>query len=40
MKPFLIACAAAILIAIVGGVVLESVQIPADKANPSSSVRV
>ena len=32
MKSFLIACVAAIVIAVIGGVVLSGVQEPADKA--------
>ncbi len=32
MKTFLIACVAAIVIAVIGGVVLNSIQAPADKA--------
>jgi len=41
MKAFIIACVAAIIIAVIGGVVLNSVQEPADKAFTSdSSVRL
>jgi hypothetical protein len=41
MKTFLVACAAAIVIAVVGGVVLNSMQVPADKAfTAPSSVRL
>jgi hypothetical protein len=40
MKSFLMACAAAIIIAIVGVVVLNGVQQPADKAYTSTSVRL
>ena len=41
MKAFIIACVAAVIIAVVGGVVLNSVQEPADKAFTSgSSVRL
>ena len=41
MKTFLIACAAAIVIAIIGGVVLNGMQEPVDKAFSSpSSVRL
>lgn len=41
MKTFLIACVAAVVIAIVGGVVLNSYQEPVDKAFISgSSVRL
>ena len=32
MKTFIIACVAAIIIAVIGGVVLNSVQEPVDKA--------
>lgn len=37
MKTFIIACAAAIVLAIVGGVVLNSIQEPADRAFSSST---
>ncbi|HVV60340.1 MAG TPA: hypothetical protein VHD14_01145 [Pseudolabrys sp.] len=37
MKSFIIACVAAIVIAIIGGVVLSSVQEDADQAFTSSS---
>ena len=40
MKAFIIACVAAIVIAIIGGVVLDSVQQPADKAFSTESVRL
>jgi hypothetical protein len=40
MKTFIIACAAAIIIAIVGGVVLNSVQEPAAKAFSTDAVRL
>ena len=41
MKAFIIACVAAVIIAVVGGVVLNSVQEPVDKAFTSgSSVRL
>jgi hypothetical protein len=40
MKTFLIACAAAIVIAVIGGVVLSSVQEPVDKAFSTGSVRL
>jgi hypothetical protein len=40
MKTFIIACAAAIVIALVGGVVLNSVQQPADQAFTTPYVRV
>jgi len=37
MKTFLIACVAAIVIAVIGGVVLNSFQEPVDKAFTSST---
>ncbi len=37
MKTFLIACAAAVIIAVIGGVVLNGVQENADKAFSSST---
>lgn len=37
MKSFIIACAAAIVIAVIGAVVLEGVQQPADKAYTSAT---
>ncbi len=40
MKPFVIACAAAVIIAIVGGIVLSGVQEPADKAFSTNAVRL
>ena len=41
MKAFVIACVAAVIIAVIGGVVLNSVQEPVDKAFSSdSSVRL
>ena len=41
MKAFVIACAAAIIIAVVGGLALNSIQEPADKAFSSEqSVRL
>mgnify|MGYP001587395152 CR=1 FL=1 len=40
MKTFIIACAAAIVIAIIGGVVLNSIQVPVDKAFSTSGVRL
>ena len=36
MKTFIIACVAAIVIAVIGGVVLNSVQEPVDKAFTSA----
>jgi len=40
MKTFIIACVAAIIIAVIGGVVLNSVQEPVDKAFATSAVRL
>lgn len=40
MKTFLMACVAAIVVAVIGGVVLESVQKPADKAFTTTGVRL
>jgi hypothetical protein len=40
MKTFLIACAAAIVIAAIGGVVLNSMQEPVDKAFSTTGVRL
>lgn len=41
MKAFIIACVAAIILAVIGGVVLNTVQTPADHAFSSSqSVRL
>jgi hypothetical protein len=41
MKTFIIACVAAIVIAVIGGLVLNGMQAPADKAFSSeSSVRL
>ena len=40
MKSFVIACVAAIVIAVVGGVVLNSMNEPADEAFSTSSVRL
>jgi energy-converting hydrogenase Eha subunit A len=40
MKTFLIACVAAVVIAVVGGLVLNSVQKPADKAFSTTAVRL
>ena len=40
MKPFVIACVAAIIIAVMGGLVLDSVQEPVDKAFSTTSVRL
>jgi hypothetical protein len=40
MKTFLIACVTAVVIAVVGGLVLNSVQEPADKAFSTTAVRL
>lgn len=40
MKPFLIACVAAIIIAIIGVAVLNGVQEPADEAFATNAVRL
>lgn len=40
MKTFLIACATAIVIAIIGGIVLNSFQEPVDKAFSTTGVRL
>jgi hypothetical protein len=40
MKTFLIACAAAIVIAVIGSVVLGSIQEPVDKAFSTGGVRL
>ena len=40
MKAFLIACVAAVVIAIIGGVVLNGIQEPADKAFSTTGVRL
>jgi hypothetical protein len=40
MKTFIIACVAAIVIAVIGGVVLNSVQEPVDKAFTTTGVRL
>ncbi len=40
MKTFIIACAVAIVIAVIGGVVLSSVQEPVDKAFTTTAVRL
>ena len=40
MQSFLIACAAAIIIAIIGGVVLDGMQEPASKAYTTQYVRL
>jgi len=40
MKTFLIACVAAVLIAVIGGVVLSGIQEPVDRAFSTSAVRL
>jgi hypothetical protein len=40
MKAFVIACVAAVIIAVIGGVVLNSIQEPVDKAFSTTSVRL
>jgi len=40
MKTFIMACIAAIVIAVIGGVVLNSIQEPADKAFSTTGVRL
>jgi hypothetical protein len=40
MRTFLIACAAAIIIAVIGGVVLDGIQEPVSKAYSSQYVRL
>jgi len=40
MKSFVLACVAALAIAIVGGFVLNSIQKPADEAYSTSGVRL
>lgn len=40
MKTFVLACVAAIVIAVVGGVVLNSFQEPVDEAFTTSAVRL
>ena len=40
MKAFIIACIAAVIIAIIGGLVLNSIQEPVDKAFSTSAVRL
>ena len=40
MKVFIVACVAAVVIAIVGGVALNSVQEPVDKAFTTGAVRL
>jgi hypothetical protein len=40
MKTFIIACVAAVVIAIIGGVVLNGIQQPVDKAFSTEGVRL
>jgi hypothetical protein len=40
MKPFVIACVAAIIIAVIGVVVLNGIQEPVDKAFATNAVRL
>ncbi|HEX3441385.1 MAG TPA: hypothetical protein VHT93_13645 [Pseudolabrys sp.] len=40
MRSFVIACAAAIVIAVIGGLALSSIQEPVDKAFTTSGVRL
>ena len=40
MKSFIIACVAAVVIAIIGGVVLNGIQQPVDKAFSTTGVRL
>jgi hypothetical protein len=40
MKSFIVACVAAIVIAVVGGVALSSIQEPVDKAFTTNAVRL
>ena len=40
MKTFIVACVAAIIIAVIGGVMLNSMQEPVDKAFATSATRV
>jgi hypothetical protein len=40
MKTFLIACVAAIVIAVIGGVALSGIQQPVDKAFTTEAVRL
>jgi cell division protein FtsN len=40
MKAFIVACVAAVVIAVVCGVVLNTVQEPADRAFSTSAVRL
>jgi len=40
MKTFIIACVAAVIIAVIGGVVLNGMQEPVDQAFSTSAVRL
>jgi cell division protein FtsN len=40
MKTFIVACAAAVIIAVIGGLVLSSMQEPVDKAFSTTGVRL
>jgi len=40
MKTFVMACVVAIIIAVIGGIVLNSVQEPVDKAFSTTGVRL
>ena len=40
MKTFIVACVAAVIIAVIGGVVLNSMQESADKAFSTTGVRL
>ena len=40
MKTFIIACVAAVIIAVIGGLVLNSMQEPVDKAFSTTGVRL
>jgi len=40
MKTFIVACLAAIVLAVIGGVVLNSIQEPVDKAFTTTAVRL
>ena len=40
MRTFIVACVAAIIIAVIGGIVLNSVQEPVDKAFSTTGVRL
>jgi hypothetical protein len=40
MKSFIIACVVAVVLAVIGGAVLNSIQVPADKAFCTVGVRL